>query len=219
MRIVAIADTHGYHEQLDPLPDGDVLIHAGDLTRVGSMEELEGVARWLRAQPHRHKVVVAGNHDFCFERHRVHAEARLGGDITYLQDQEVTLGGLRVWGSPWQPEFGGWAFNLARGPELAQRWAAIPSGIDVLVTHGPPHGFGDRVFEHRVGCEDLRRALPRIRPVLHLYGHIHEDGGLWRDGDVCLVNVTTWEGERGATVLDVERGAVEAIVVPPRAVG
>ncbi len=218
MRIVAIADTHGYHHDLDPLPDGDVLVHAGDMTRVGRMDELEAVASWMRAQPHRHKLCIAGNHDFCFERYRQVAVRVLGEGITYLQDEAITIDGVTVWGSPWQPEFGGWAFNLPRGPALAERWAAVPSGVDVLITHGPPRGFGDRVHDERVGCDDLLEALPRIRPTLHLYGHIHEDGGLWREHGACLCNVTTWEGERRATVLDLDGPArtVEAVTVPLR---
>ncbi len=219
MRIVAIADTHGYHADLDPLPSGDVLIHAGDLTAQGTMAELEAVADWMRAQPHRHKLVIAGNHDFCFERLRMPAVAVLGEGITYLQDEATTIDGVTVWGSPWQPEFGGWAFNLPRGSQLAARWADVPSGTDLLVTHGPPRGLGDRVHERHVGCDDLRAALPRIRPVLHLYGHIHEDGGLWREDGACHCNVTTAQGERGATVvdLDVSRRTVDAVEVPARA--
>jgi Icc-related predicted phosphoesterase len=219
MRIVAVADTHGRHHDLDPLPAGDVLVHAGDLTLGGSLMQLEAVAEWLRAQPHRHKLVIAGNHDWCFFRDRRRAEAVLGDGIAYLQDQAITIDGVRVWGSPWQPEFFGWAFNLPRGPALAERWAAIPDAVDVLVTHGPPRGFGDRVArDERVGCDDLWAAVQRARPTLHLYGHIHEDGGLGHEGGSCLVNATTWEGERGATVLDLDAAGrrVEAIVVPPR---
>jgi len=218
MRIVAIADTHGHHADLDPLPEGDLLVHAGDLTRIGRLEEIEAVADWLRSQPHRHKVVIAGNHDLGFEKQPKRARAALGEGLTYLQDARVTLDGVTIWGSPWQPEFFSWAFNLPRGPALAERWAAVPEGVDVLVTHGPPQGFGDQVHGQRVGCADLRAALPRIRPALHLYGHIHEDGGQWWHEGACICNVTTWEGERGATVIDLDpaRRTVEVVSVPPR---
>ena len=200
-RIVAMADTHNRHSAL-VVPDGDVLIHAGDLTGRGSLPELEAVADWLRAQPHAHKVVVGGNHDFALQRNPEVARALFHG-LTFLEDSEVTLAGLRLWGSPWQPWFYDWAFNLKRGPELDAKWKLIPEGIDVLVTHGPPLGFGDKCDDgERVGCEDLLRHLSRVKPRLHLFGHIHEDRGQWQLGPTKIVNCTTSEGDLPVTVID-----------------
>jgi Icc-related predicted phosphoesterase len=218
MRIVAVADTHTFENDLGRLPDGDVLVHAGDLLRAGTLEELAPVAAWLRSLPHRHKVVVAGNHDWCFVE-EPRAARELLGDCVYLEDAEATIAGVRFWGSPWQPEFNDWAFNLPRGAALAEKWARIPEGVDVLVTHGPPHGFGDAgPVEGRQGCEDLMRRVREVRPKVHLFGHIHQDGGLWREGGSCLVNVTTWECERAPTVVDVDpsTGEVVAVSIPPR---
>lgn len=200
-RIVAIADTHNRHAQLT-LPMGDVLIHAGDLTGRGSLPELEAVADWLRAQPHPHKVVIAGNHDFALQRNPAAARALFHG-LTFLEDSEATLAGLRIWGSPWQPWFHDWAFNLHRGAPIDAKWQLIPEGIDVLITHGPPMGFGDQVHGgERVGCEDLLRHLGRVKPRLQLFGHIHEDRGEWQLGPTRIVNCTTSEGELPATVID-----------------
>jgi Icc-related predicted phosphoesterase len=217
MRIVAVADTHLYHTDLGILPDGDVLIHAGDLLRGGSLEELRAAVAWLHAQPHRHKVFVAGNHDRCFERQLAEARLLLGESFVYLQDAEVTIDGVRFWGSPWQPEFNNWAFNLPRGEPLATKWRLIPEGIDVLITHGPPYGIGDLSdMAERSGCRDLLAAVQRLRPTLHLFGHIHPAGGLWQVGPTCFVNATTWESERGPTVLDLDASqrCVTAVSVP-----
>lgn len=200
-RIVAMADTHNRHAGL-AVPDGDVLIHAGDLTGRGSLPELDQVAEWLRSLPHPHKVVVAGNHDFALQRNPVAARALFHG-LTFLEDSEATLAGLRIWGSPWQPWFHDWAFNLRRGGEIDAKWRLIPEGVDVLITHGPPLGFGDLVDRgEKVGCEDLLRHLERVKPRLHLFGHIHEDRGEWQYGPSRLVNCTTSEGELPVTVLD-----------------
>ena len=112
--------------------------------------------------------------------------------VTYLEDEEVEIEGLRLWGSPWQPWFYDWAFNLPRGPALRAKWDRIPAGIDVLVTHGPPHGVLDHVGRGEdVGCEELLEAVRRVRPRLHVFGHIHEGyGQLERDG-VRFVNAST----------------------------
>ena len=200
-RIVAVADTHNEHERLS-IPEGDVFVHAGDLTGRGTLPELERVADWLRSLPHAHKVVIAGNHDFGLQRNPAMARPLFHG-LTFLEDGEATVAGLRIWGSPWQPWFHDWAFNARRGPEIDAKWQLIPEGIDVLVTHGPPLGYGDRVhLGERVGCADLLRQLTRVHPRLHLFGHIHEDRGEWKFGPTRVVNVTTSEGELPATVID-----------------
>jgi predicted phosphohydrolase len=218
MRIVTVADTHLFHRDLRVLPAGDILIHAGDLLRGGKLEELTESAEWLRQQPHPHKIFVAGNHDRCFEQTCEQARHMLGDAVIYLQDAETKIDGVRIWGSPWQPAYNEWAFNLPRGPVLAERWQQIPEGIDILITHGPPRGIGDRfTMEEREGCDDLLAAVQRLRPPLHLFGHIHQDGGFWRIGPTCFANVTTWECERGPTVIDFDPSTQEVreVVIPP----
>lgn len=211
---MAVADTHLFHDGL-VVPEGDVFVHAGDLCRGGNLAELRTVASWIAELPHRHKVIVAGNHDWAFVREPAAARAMFRG-AHYLEDAEVEVEGLRFYGAPWQPEFCDWAFNLPRGPALDAVWAKIPHGIDVLITHGPPEGIGDRVsVARRTGCADLRRRIAELEPRLHLFGHIHEDGGVWRTGATTFANVTTRECDRPPTVIDVDAGVVTPIVVPP----
>lgn len=204
MRIVAVADTHLYHDEL-VLPPGDLFIHAGDLCRRGTMAELVAAAAWIQQLPYRRKVVVAGNHDWPFVHEPAGARRRLGDGVVYLEDAEANVDGLRVYGSPWQPEFNEWAFNLPRGAPLAERWKRIPPGLDVLVTHGPPAGIGDRSgMEERAGCADLRERVFEVRPRLHLFGHIHGDRGVWVEGGTTFVNCTTSECMQPVTVIEMD---------------
>lgn len=191
MRIVAISDTHNHHRQVT-VPDGDVLVHAGDITGRGSLDELERFCDWWHALPHCHKVIIAGNHDFCFERDGERHRARdfLDGSH-YLKDEPLTLDGMRFYGSPWQPWFFDWAFNLRRGPALAERWARIPMDTDILVTHGPPMTILDETHSgDHVGCEDLLRRVREISPRLHIFGHIHEAYGVLKRGDTIFANAS-----------------------------
>lgn len=187
MRIVCLSDTHNHLDRID-VPDGDLLIHAGDFTGRGTQPEVERFAEVLAALPHAHKVVIAGNHDFMFEL--APDEARdLLIDCTYLEDSGCEVGGLRIWGSPWQPWFHDWAFNLRGEDELAARWALIPDDTDVLITHGPPRGILDRTPDgEEVGCAELERAIRRVRPGLHVFGHIHEGYGLVERAGTIHVN-------------------------------
>jgi len=189
LRIVLSSDTHGRHGDL-VVPDGDVFVHAGDFTKRGRLEEVHEFAAWLEALPHRHKIVVAGNHDFLFERDPPRARALLAC-ATYLEHEGTVVDGLTVFGSPWQPWFHDWAFNLRRGAALAQMWATVPSGVDLLVTHSPPRGVLDRTWGGEdVGCDDLLAALPRIAPRLHVFGHIHEAYGTSSAGGRLSVNAS-----------------------------
>ncbi|MDJ0973317.1 MAG: metallophosphatase domain-containing protein [Planctomycetota bacterium] len=190
MRLVCLSDTHGMEPE-GGVPPGDVLVHAGDLTTRGTRPEVEAAHAWLAALPHRHKVVVAGNHDWAFERDATWARATMTG-VTYLEDAEALIDGIRFWGSPWQPWFFDWAFNLQRGAELAAKWAQIPDGVDVLITHGPPAGHGDVTWDGRgVGCADLLEAVQRVRPRVHVFGHIHEGYGTTESDGTTFINAST----------------------------
>ncbi len=200
-RIVCVSDTHSFHRKT-VVPDGDILIHAGDITLHGELEAVEDFDRWLGTLPHRHKVVIAGNHDFCFQEKPERARPLLTNAV-YLEDSAVTVEGLKVYGSPWQPEFGGWAFNLPRGPELAAVWGKIPDDTDVLVTHGPPAGFLDRTNRGvHAGCADLLARVFQVRPRLHVFGHIHEAAGVMEVGGITFVNASTHLGVGTAVVVD-----------------
>ena len=189
LRLVVLSDTHGLHEGLE-IPDGDVLVHAGDLTGRGTLAEVEAFDAFLARLPHRHKIVIAGNHDRCFERQGAAARGLLCHAV-YLEDQAVEVAGLKFYGSPWQPWFFDWAFNLERGPELAAKWRRIPADTDVLVTHGPPLGHGDMTMRgDRAGCADLLERLREVKPRYHLFGHIHEGYGESVEGETTCVNAS-----------------------------
>jgi Icc-related predicted phosphoesterase len=194
MRLVILSDTHSLHGFISAVPDGDVLIHAGDMSLRGTLEEVAGFLDWFGSLPHSHKLLVAGNHDWLFERRRTVAEGLIPSGTTYLRDSGVSIAGINFWGSPWQPWFYDWAFNLQRGAEIAAKWALIPNDVHVLITHGPPHGILDEVVrppgKHQ-GCEALRArldSLPDLR--LHAFGHIHESYGTLSEGSRRFVNAS-----------------------------
>lgn len=175
MKLILISDTH--NAQID-VPDGNVLIHAGDLTGRGTVAEMGDTMTWLSELPHEYKVVIAGNHDFFAEEYPdVIARWMEQKGLIYLHDSGFTIHGVKFWGSPYQPWFHDWAFN--RWPhELKQHWDLIPDDTDVLITHGPPKFVLDRTVRgEEVGCGHLREALDRVRPRIHVFGHIHEDYG------------------------------------------
>jgi len=179
LRVACLSDTHMRHAAIRPV-EVDLVVHAGDFTRRGTLAEAQAFLAWLGRWPAAHKVAIAGNHDTIAEREpeRVRAIARDHG-VTYLCDEAAQIAGLALWGSPWTPRFASMAFNLDRGAALAERWAEIPNNLDLLITHGPPRGIGDRMaLGLRVGCADLRAAVQRARPRLHVFGHIHEAAGI-----------------------------------------
>ncbi|MGB1251956.1 MAG: metallophosphatase domain-containing protein [Candidatus Promineifilaceae bacterium] len=190
MRVVLISDTHGLQDRVD-IPDGDVLLHAGDLTFFGGITDLSDVGRWFEQLPHKHKLLVPGNHDFYCEPQRLSQAQAILSDVTILIDQAVEIDGVHFYGSPYQPSFHNLAFNLPRGAALVAKWALIPPETDVLITHTPPHGILDwTTRREHVGCRALRQAVKRIRPKIHLFGHIHEAYGQLEQNGTTFVNAS-----------------------------
>lgn len=191
MKFVCISDTHFMHDR-QPIPEGDVLIHAGDFGNTGDPEEIQAFNTFLGTLPHKYKIVIAGNHDYFFESNPEEARALLTNGV-YLEDSEVAINGVRVYGSPWTPWFNDWAFNLPRGKLIRAKWDLIPEGIDILVTHGPPQGQGDRdnkkpLTSEHLGCEDLMQVVKRVKPRYHVFGHIHSGYGVSEDDQTVYIN-------------------------------
>lgn len=182
MKIVAMSDTHGLHNQVQ-VPPGDVLIHAGDFMNTGRHPwELNSFADWLRSQPHPKKIVIAGNHDVLAQKNRLLVESTLGADVTYLQDSGCEYRGIKFWGSPYTPEFCDWAFNVPRHL-LYKHWDLIPDDTNVLITHGGPWGILDGPYTHvtptetvlanHLGCTALAYVCERMHLNAHIFGHLH----------------------------------------------
>jgi Icc-related predicted phosphoesterase len=185
--IVCISDTHELHREVD-VPDGDILIHAGDFTMFSkSAAAILDFNEWLGELPHRHKIVVPGNHEFFLEADP--SKRRLISNATVLIDQSVTVMGLKIWGSPITPLYGG-AFGRSSPKDRARLYATIPDDVNILITHGPPYGVLDRSqgMLHNSGCPELREAVKRLKPQLHLFGHVHGANGTRSIGDTVFVN-------------------------------
>lgn len=170
MIIDAISDLHGFYPKL---LGGDMLIVAGDVTATDTRQQHARFKLWFENQDYKYKILIAGNHDGYFMEHK---PVFVTEGIHYLCDSGVEIEGLKIWGSPWTPEFCGWDWMLPRGEAIAAKWALIPNDTDILITHGPPHGILDECPIH-MGCADLRKRIEKVKPRLHVFGHIHEGYG------------------------------------------
>lgn len=197
MRVAILSDLHGHLPQ--DLPESDLLLLGGDLCPPGDHDVqvqagwLDGPFRaWLDAVPATATVAIAGNHDFVFERRPELVPTDL--PWTYLQDSATQVDGLRIWGSPWTPWFHDWAFNAPKVDGeafLAARYAGVEAGTDILLIHGPPHGYGDRTTSGmNAGSSALLDVIDQAQPRLCAFGHIHEARGRWERGATTLVNAS-----------------------------
>jgi Icc-related predicted phosphoesterase len=181
MRVVIISDTHSQHRKIQ-MPDGDVLICAGDITFRGELKVIQDFANWIAEQPYKHKLVIFGNHEVGIEngpKRQPAIEMIQKSGAHYLEDSGIELDGIKYWGSPITPFFFDWEWNRNRGADIARHWAMIPVDTTVLITHGPPYmildeaprGFGSY---DNVGCADLLRRIAVLKDLkLHCFGHIH----------------------------------------------
>ena len=186
-----IADTHSRHRAIR-LPKGDVLIHAGDISYRGEKLEVEDFLTWFRKQDFEHKIFIAGNHDFLLEKAKPkEIDNLILDDIIYLNDSSTLVNGYKIWGSPVTPRFFNWAFNRARGEAIRKHWELIPSDTHLLITHGPPYGILDQVAnEQHVGCKDLLNRVVEIKPLVHVFGHIHESYGSTKNMGIRFINAS-----------------------------
>jgi Icc-related predicted phosphoesterase len=185
--IVCIADTHELHREL-ALPDGDILIHAGDFTMFSkSAAAILDFNEWLGELPHAYKLVIPGNHEFFLESKP--SMRSLISNATVLIDEGIEMMGLTIWGSPVTPLSGG-AFGRSSPVDRANLYSKIPDDVEVLVTHGPPYGILDTtpVNTHAAGCPELLKAVNRLKPKLHVFGHIHGAHGMTSTEKTLFVN-------------------------------
>ncbi len=213
-RITFISDTHNKHKQITShLPGGDILIHSGDISTMGYPREIKDFCKWFNGiEGYTHKIFIAGNHDWGFINHidKVNDILEKYDDITYLQDDLYLAGQdetdyndmIKIYGSPWQPEFYNWAFNLPRnGWELWQKWSDIPVDTDILITHGPAYGFVDKVIgrPENLGCELLAERIKTIKPKIHVCGHIHSGRGIIFNDGTLYINASVLDEQYNYT--------------------
>jgi len=183
MKTIIISDTHGYLPEIDKC---DLFIHAGDICPTTNHQKhyqkswLEKKFNpWLDAVPARHKVFIAGNHDIIFEKWK---KSLPKFNAHYLENSSVEIEGLKIYGSPWTPFFCNWAFNFPEKDRKVREvskdcWDKIPNDVDILITHGPAYGYGD-ITSHNgrnhYGDRQLLKALKRVKPKYHFFGHFHE---------------------------------------------
>lgn len=215
MKAVLISDIHNRQNHLSSnennnLPDADLLLIAGDLSGVGSESELSNFFKWLKKQSPRYKkgvVFIAGNHDRSFDtkfndgvnkpewlNELLYSIKTEYDNIHYLENQEIIIDGIKIYGSPISPWFHGdrWAFNAHRGDDIRKYWSMIPEDTDILMVHSPVAYKLDYIpsVSEYVGCEDLRKVVNKIKPKLFICGHIHESYGIEEDEHTIYINAS-----------------------------
>lgn len=191
MKIWHISDTHGYHNLLTDIPDVDMVIHSGDCSNprdpYRNEPEVRAFINWYKNLPIKYKIYVAGNHDTSIESNLIRPSDFENYNITYLKDEIIEINGIKIFGSPYVPTFGNWAFMKDR-VKLERMWRqSINEGVDIVITHGPPKGILDLSFDknrnlERCGDKSLLNRIKEVNPKLHLFGHIHNNGEIENAG-------------------------------------
>lgn len=189
LELCCFSDTHGYHDEI-AIPDGDVLICCGDIAPNDLFYHYESFYNWFSQFPHKHKIFVPGNHDLAFENDFLRV-SKLFNNIAVLINQCITINGINIYGTPYQPYFNNWAFNVLDESKRKKIFDAIPRDLDVLITHCPPYGILDKnIRGEHCGDSILQNILRIKRPKYHIFGHIHQSYGQAKNilsvsGDIC----------------------------------
>ena len=206
LRIVLMSDTHEHHREVE-IPRGDLLIHAGDITRHSfSSRPILDFNDWLSGLPHRHKIVVPGNHDYGFMKS---SWRQLITNATLLINDGAEIAGLKIWGSPITTVDHG-HFGGETEQDRMRAFSLIPANLDILITHGPPFGVLDLSPDdgRHQGCSKLREAVRRTEPPLHVFGHVHGGYGVAKIGNTVYVNAALpadgYRPNKSPIVLDID---------------
>jgi Icc-related predicted phosphoesterase len=214
MILTFISDTHTYmydknYKELI-LSKGDVLCFTGDIMSSGySEKELVDFLEWFSKQPYKYKIFIGGNHDRFLEDNSFIAEEIISEfascGVIYLKNTSFEYEGIKFYGTPYQPYFCGWAFNVPDDKKLLNIYKMIPDDVDVLLTHCPPYGILDKSHrpnysnptgENRLGSTALREVIDDMfhhncPPRVVAFGHIHGDGGKQKQiGDTIFINAS-----------------------------
>lgn len=188
LKLVFISDTHGRHKEFE-LGEGDILCHTGD-AELTSNSQIRKFAKWMGKQNFKHKIYVPGNHDTAVAQNIQRAKHILWEQgVLPLIDAERTVEGLKFYGLPWTPTFGGWPF-MGDSELMKEKCRYIPMDTDILLSHGPPEYILDKVFQYRtaVGCPMLAQKVVQVNPIIHAFGHIHESYGFQKFKDTLYIN-------------------------------
>ena len=194
MKAIVISDTHGKHEDIKytfKLPyDADMIIHAGDVSNVGELWDINAFIYWFSNLHYEYKIFIAGNHDFEFEYNRAIVREFIPSNVIYLEDSGIEIEGIKFWGSPVTPPFQNWAFGRDTD-KITNHWNMIPDDTDVLITHSAPYGICDvsRIDYEHAGCPYLAAAVKnRIKPRYHIFGHVHYGYGIEEHEGITYIN-------------------------------
>jgi len=181
MKIWHFSDTHTYHSLLNIPENIDIAIFSGDCSNprdpYKNEHEVLEFLDWYKELPIKYKIFIAGNHDSSIEKRLVDGLLIGCKGIIYLENSDVTIEGLKIWGSPYTPTFSDWSFMKKRD-KLHDLWQTIPEDSDIVIVHGPPRGILDFSYNREgilenCGCTALKKRMLNIEPKLMCFGHIH----------------------------------------------
>ena len=208
-----LSDTHNRHTKLK-IPKCDVLIHCGDYSSMGYEREVRSFYRWLDEQPAKYLISVQGNHELGWEKNpnlMTDIAKQECPNVILLNDSSTLIDGVKFYGTPVTPYFFNWAYNRGETPEDAFKYGvpyikphfdAIPNDINVLITHGPPFGVLDTVEGREgepLGSKTLLEAVKRVKPDIHVFGHIHSSNGEAHINGTSFYNVSICDEKYLAT--------------------
>jgi Icc-related predicted phosphoesterase len=202
MKICFISDTHGSHKGLRNLPEADVICHTGDYSPRGTHGCLNDFLRWFSSlDQYKYRIFISGNHDIFAEDSPDVTLSMIPSNVFYLFDSSIVLDGFKFYGTPWQPIFLDWAFNLSES-DLTEKWKLIPSDTDILLTHCPPKNvldFAPSWYEkpaQHCGSSSLLAKVKTLKPIVHAFGHIHEGyGEVSLYDNISFVNGSVLDGQ------------------------
>ena len=198
MKIMFISDTHNKHHLFNmnkkEYKNIDMIIHSGDFSH--SKKEGENFMIWYSELPFKYKILIPGNHELYIEKNEEEFK-RLSKElgIISLIDEAIEINNIKIYGSPWTPQFFDWAY-MKEDYLLEDIWNKIPLDTQILITHGPQYGILDGIIQYgcgyNVGSETLADRIEELKKLkIHTFGHIHEASGAYKENGILRINASS----------------------------
>lgn len=218
MKIVVISDTHD--KVFNELPEGDVLIHCGDYSNYGCYDGTKKFFEWFVKHPHKYKIVIPGNHEKIICPFKNHTTKKWVAELIYsyrdrvkfLVDEELVIEGVKFYGTPWcngdSDIMAWWGFYIEDDEERTKMFAKIPSDTDILISHVPPYGIQDEYMKRLLGCTSLIKRVFEIKPLVHVFGHIHSANGHVEHNGINFYNCAVHDRGTPCHIIEISGGKV-----------
>ncbi len=208
LKVVMLSDTYGLHEQVE-VPDGDVIIHAGNFSPYGEHHgdtAYKSFIKWFTKLPHKHKIFAPGKDDSCSYNIR-NIYKMLNDNSHFIHNNDVQID-TTVIQSAYESSYNSyqvqvpvnWIEIFKQQQEIINRleksWSEALSYVNILITNHAPWG----ILDNGKGCQVLAERVKKSRPDFHVFSGTCAEYGITKLGNTTYINASICKPQKSSSI-------------------